>query len=98
MGAGSFPGVKRPGSGLDHPPPSSAEVKERVELFLYSTSGSSWPVLPLPLLYFTNTPCIWLNGVHSENFTFYRRTAVFFACVFKFQKQGFVTFFGRSPN
>jgi len=30
MGTGSFPGVKRSGSGVDHPPPSSAEVKERV--------------------------------------------------------------------
>jgi hypothetical protein len=28
----SFPGVKRPGRGVDHPSPSSAEVKERVEL------------------------------------------------------------------
>ena len=33
----SFPGVKRPERGVDHPPASSAEVKERVELFLYST-------------------------------------------------------------
>jgi len=32
----SFPGVKRPGRGVYHPPPSSAEVKERVELYLYS--------------------------------------------------------------
>ena len=31
MGTGSFPGVKRPGRGVDHPPPPSAEVKERVE-------------------------------------------------------------------
>jgi len=30
-GTGSFPGVKRPGPGVDHPPLSSAEVKERVE-------------------------------------------------------------------
>jgi len=44
MGTGSFPGVKRPGLGVDHPPASSAEVKERVELYLYSTSGPSWPV------------------------------------------------------
>jgi hypothetical protein len=29
---GLFPGVKRPGRGVDHPPPSSAEVKERVQL------------------------------------------------------------------
>ena len=27
-GTGSFPGVKRPGRGFDHPPPSNAEVKE----------------------------------------------------------------------
>ena len=34
MGTGSFPGVKRPGRDVDNPTPSSAEVKERVELFL----------------------------------------------------------------
>jgi hypothetical protein len=45
MGTESFPGVKLPGRGDDHPPPSSAEVKESVELFLYSTSGPSWAVL-----------------------------------------------------
>jgi hypothetical protein len=38
-------GVKQPGRGVDHPPSSSAEVKERVELYLYSPSGLSWPVL-----------------------------------------------------
>ena len=45
--------VKRPGSGVDHPPPSRAEVKERVELYICSPSGPSWPslgrILPLPL-------------------------------------------------
>jgi hypothetical protein len=41
----SFPGVKRPGHGVDHPLPSSAEVKERVQLYLYSTSAPSRPVL-----------------------------------------------------
>jgi len=45
MGTGSFPGVKRPGCGVDHPPTSSADVKERVELYLYSPYGPSWPVL-----------------------------------------------------
>jgi hypothetical protein len=51
MGTESFPEVKRPGRGVDHPPPSSAEVQERVQLYLYSTSGPSWPVIgwPLPL-------------------------------------------------
>jgi hypothetical protein len=27
-GTGSFPGLKRPGRGADHPPPPSAEVKK----------------------------------------------------------------------
>jgi hypothetical protein len=45
MSTGSFSGVKWPGRGVDHPPPSSAEVKERVDLYLYSPSGPSWPVL-----------------------------------------------------
>jgi len=39
MGTRSFPGVKLPERGVDHPPPSSAEVKERVELYLYSPLG-----------------------------------------------------------
>jgi len=39
-----FPGVRRPGVALDQPPPSSAEVKGRIELYLYSPSEPSWPV------------------------------------------------------
>jgi hypothetical protein len=37
----SFPGVKRPGRDLNHPPSSSAEVKERVELCLCTASRLS---------------------------------------------------------
>ena len=33
VGTGSFPWVKRPGRGFDHPPLSFAKVKGRVELF-----------------------------------------------------------------
>ena len=40
-----FPGVKRPRRGVDRQPPSSAEVKEKVDLYLYSPSGPSWTVL-----------------------------------------------------
>jgi hypothetical protein len=36
MGTESFPGVKRPGRGADHPSPSSAEIEN--ELYLYSPS------------------------------------------------------------
>jgi hypothetical protein len=45
MGTGSILGLKRPGRGFDHPLPSSAEVKEGVELYQYSLSGLLWPVL-----------------------------------------------------
>jgi len=38
------PGVNQPGHIIDHPPPFSAEVKERVDPYLYSPSGPSWPV------------------------------------------------------
>ena len=50
-------GVKRPGCGFDHPPQSNAEVKERVELYLFSPYGPSWLVLgwTLPLLYILAT-------------------------------------------
>ena len=48
---GLSPGVKRPGCGADHPPSSKRRGHERVELYLYSPSGPSWPVMgaPLPL-------------------------------------------------
>jgi hypothetical protein len=52
MGTGLFPWVKRPRRSLNHPPPSSAEVKEKVELYLYSSSGTLCPIVgrtsPLP--------------------------------------------------
>jgi len=45
MDTESFLGIKRPVLGIDHLSPSSAEVKERVDLYLYTTSVSSWPVI-----------------------------------------------------
>ena len=50
MGTGSFPGVKRPGRGVDHQPPYSAEVEGRVELYLHSPPWAfvaCWRTLPL---------------------------------------------------
>jgi len=45
MGTVCFPEVKQPELGFDHATTSSAQVKERVELYLYSSSGPSWSVL-----------------------------------------------------
>jgi hypothetical protein len=76
----TFPGVKRPGRGVDNPPPSSTKVKERVELYIYSLPGPSWHVLgwtaPLPLCSFHD--CIshcysnqskWLHNDHNATDT-----------------------------
>jgi hypothetical protein len=35
-------GVKRPGHEADHSPPSSAEVKKCMELYLHASNTSSW--------------------------------------------------------
>jgi hypothetical protein len=39
---GSFPGAKQPGREADHSPPSSAQVKECVELYLHYPNTPSW--------------------------------------------------------
>ena len=56
MGSGSFLGVERSGCGVDLPLPSSGEVEGRVQIYIYSHSGPSWPVLgqtlPLPLPFY----------------------------------------------
>ena len=72
MGTGSFPGVNRPGRDVDHPPLSSTEVKERVELYLYSPSGSPWPV-PGRTLPFYLTPLHQLCEIRPVQ---YRRPQV----------------------
>ena len=51
VGTGSLPEVKRPGLGVNYSLSSSAEVKERAELYFYSPSGPSWSVLGRTLLF-----------------------------------------------
>jgi hypothetical protein len=58
MGSGSVSQGKRSGSSLDHPPPSSANVKDRVPLL---PSGPSWPVLWWPLPFTFNSYLIPRN-------------------------------------
>ena len=48
MDTGSFPRVKRPGRDVDHPPSSSAEVKEK---------SRALPLLPL----WAFVDCSWVN-------------------------------------
>jgi hypothetical protein len=61
MHTGSFPKMKR--RGVNHPPSSSAEVKERVELY-FSPSGPSRPVvgwaLTAPLPYIIQLACAFV--------------------------------------
>jgi hypothetical protein len=45
MGTRPFQEVKRLGLGINSPPPSSTEVKERVEPYLYSPSVPSWQTI-----------------------------------------------------
>jgi hypothetical protein len=60
---GLFTGVKTAWPAVDHQSSSSADVKGRVDLCLYSPSGPSWPVLGLTL------PCHKQqdkkNGLHN---------------------------------
>jgi hypothetical protein len=60
MGTGSIPGIKRPGRGVDHIPPSSAEVKERVELHTSTPTQGLHGLLQgeLKLFYLLHTPVL----------------------------------------
>jgi hypothetical protein len=55
MGTRSFPGVKRPGHGADHPPPSSAEVTKRYSYTSIHPLGQFRPVTGLLYLFY------WIN-------------------------------------
>ena len=57
-------GVKRPGRGVNHLPPSNAEVEGRVELYVCSLSEPSWPVIgwTLPFYHFQFT-ALWCISI-----------------------------------
>jgi hypothetical protein len=69
MDTESFPGIRRSGRGVNHPPLPSAEVKEMVELYLYSTSVPSWPVpgWTLLILLVPHNPCFKWSSNRKAN-------------------------------
>ena len=70
IGTGCFQDVKRPERGVDHPT-SSAEVKERVQLDLYSPSVPSRQVigwhLHLNIIQIVTLDWLWLHLSDSKN-------------------------------
>ena len=59
---GLFPVEKWPGRGVNHPPPSSAEVKERVEL--YTSTPPLWAFMACSMLNFT----VFLTFTSTKSF------------------------------
>ena len=70
-----------PGRGLDHLPPFSSEVKERVDLNVYSPSRSLWPVqgrnLYLPLNLLARVPIMSTNPLKTSNIFLMRQFVIF---------------------
>jgi hypothetical protein len=66
----SSPGLKWPGRGFNHPPPSISEVEERVEVCLYSPSGYSWPVLERTLPFTSSCLCVLIPWPFLCSYTF----------------------------
>jgi hypothetical protein len=71
-----YHGSKAVGSWRGHPPPSRTEVKDGVELYLYSPVELSRPVLgwPLPLLYLTLPYFIHFFAMLNSFVIFFRST------------------------
>jgi hypothetical protein len=61
MGTVSFPRIKSLKRGVNHITPSSADVKERVELYINSPSVASWYVTGLTLLFYTANSFVLLS-------------------------------------
>ena len=61
--------MKQQGCDVDHPPPSSTKVKERVELYLHSPFRPLWSVIGWSLLYMMQNILPPLNKYIPVNIT-----------------------------
>ena len=76
MGTGSFPWVKRPERGIDRPPPSISEVKQRVEFYLCAPSKPLWPCCRMNYTF----TILWLLDSGGEECGLENRYQLFFDC------------------
>jgi len=67
---GFLPRGKAAEMSVNHPLPSHTDVKERVEQYLYSPSGPSWPVTRKTLKCFSC--CIYLNLTYFSKYREYK--------------------------
>jgi len=63
----SIPGVKRPGRGVERPPPNLTPKFKKIQIYLYSFCGPSWAAivwtipLPLPFIHISMVPILCLS-------------------------------------
>ena len=68
-----FQGIKRPGRGVDHPPPHLAP--ERAELYLYSPSVASWSIPGWTSAYLLYTPYCNSSDLRHFNYSIWGQSA-----------------------
>ena len=95
----SFPGVKRSGHGVNHQPPTIAEVTERVELYLHCPCGSSRHVLEQTLQFtfyrdfINHSELVTLSTYQFKNHSFYTAPHGVHLCFFVVLRKAII-----SPN
>jgi hypothetical protein len=111
MGTGSFPGVQRPGRGVDHPPTSRAEIKVRVEPLLPLWAFVACSRLNLIFTYLSSHIYLYYKGLRQNNkgmttvgagrlisALFIRKFTGLFLSVERSSLQFFVVLFGPSKQ